>query len=75
MGKNLDFTKLNDDELEYVIVASVDEIPLNERFFVDIDKYPIMILNIAGKLYAVEDTCSHDENPLGDGELEDLHII
>jgi 3-phenylpropionate/trans-cinnamate dioxygenase ferredoxin subunit len=75
MANKLDYTKLSEDELEFVAVANVSEVPLNQRLFVDIDIYPIVILNIAGKLYAVEDTCSHDGNPLGEGELEDHQIV
>jgi 3-phenylpropionate/trans-cinnamate dioxygenase ferredoxin subunit len=75
MGNKLDFTKLDDNELEFVIVGTLEDVPLNERFFVDIDHWPIVVLNIAGKLYAVEDTCSHDENPLGEGDLEEFDLI
>ena len=75
MGNKLDFTKLKEEELEFIIVGSLEDVPLNERIFVDIDHWPIVVLNIAGKLYAVEDTCSHDENPLGEGELEEFELI
>ncbi|MDI6770067.1 MAG: non-heme iron oxygenase ferredoxin subunit, partial [Anaerolineales bacterium] len=30
--------------------------------------------NIAGNLYAIADVCSHDEGPLGDGDLEGHEI-
>lgn len=75
MARQLDFTKLNNADLEYIEVATVDEIPEGGRLLVDVDKYPIMILNLAGKLYAVEDTCSHDGNPLGGGPIEGKHIV
>jgi biphenyl 2,3-dioxygenase ferredoxin subunit len=31
---------------------------------------PILICNVGGEFFAVQDTCSHDEWPLSDGELE-----
>jgi 3-phenylpropionate/trans-cinnamate dioxygenase ferredoxin subunit len=64
------YTELNSDKLEYVPVADQEEIPNGERLFVDIDEYSIVVFNVAGKLFAIADICSHDDGPLGDGELE-----
>jgi len=33
-----------------------------------------VIFNIAGEYYAIADLCSHDDGPLGDGELEGFDI-
>jgi 3-phenylpropionate/trans-cinnamate dioxygenase ferredoxin component len=63
------------DQIEYVAVADEGEIPNGERLFVEIDGLPIVIFNIAGELFAIGDLCSHDNGPLGDGELEDHAVI
>lgn len=60
---------------EFVPIASVDELSNGERLFVTIDNTPIVIFNIAGGLFAIEDTCSHDGNPLDDATLEDHAVI
>ena len=50
--------------------ANVDDIPNGERLFVEIDEYEIVVFNIAGKLFAIADVCSHDDGPVGDGDFE-----
>lgn len=62
------------DELEYVAVAGLDELPMGERLFLEIDGKAIVLFNIAGNLYAIGDVCTHDDGPLGEGEL-DGHVI
>lgn len=64
------YTELNADKLEYIPIADLEEIPNGERVFVDIDEYSIVVFNIAGKFFAIADICSHDDGPVGDGELE-----
>lgn len=32
---------------------------------------PILVCNVGGEFFAVQDTCSHDEWSLAEGELED----
>lgn len=55
-------------------VLPIEELPIGERIFIELDGEPIVIFNIAGDIYAIGDHCTHDDGPLGDGELED-HII
>ena len=60
----------NQDNLEFVDVASVDEIPNLERLFVSIDGKEIVVININQEFFAIADICSHDDGPLGEGEIE-----
>ncbi len=73
MGVN--YTQLEADKLEFVAVAEEDEIGNGERMNLEIDEFSIVVFNIAGKLFAIEDICSHDNGPLGDGELENEYEI
>ena len=57
------------DNTRFIEVGLEKEIPVNERLFVEIDGKPIVIINLAGKLFAVGDVCTHDNGPAGDGEL------
>jgi 3-phenylpropionate/trans-cinnamate dioxygenase ferredoxin subunit len=34
-----------------------------------------VIFNIAGQLFAIGDVCTHDDGPLGDGDLEGFNIV
>lgn len=68
MGVN--YVMYDDDQLEYIAVADEGEVPNGERLYVEIDEFKIVVFNIAGKLFAIADVCSHDNGPVGDGELE-----
>jgi 3-phenylpropionate/trans-cinnamate dioxygenase ferredoxin component len=69
------YLELDSQQIEYVEVASQDEIVPGQRLFVEIDEYPMVIFNIAGHLFAIGDVCSHDDGPLGDGELEGHAVV
>ena len=66
----LNYNEYDTDDLEYVVIGEAEDLPNGERLFVEIDEHQIVVFNIAGKLYAIADLCSHDNGPLGDGELE-----
>ncbi len=68
------YTKLDLAKIEFVEIAPASELPNGERMFVTIGDKSIVIFNIAGNLYAIADVCSHDEGPLGDGDLEGHEI-
>ncbi len=71
-------TEYQDDmstKYEFVQVAPVDDLPSGERLFLEIDDQPIVVINLAGSLFAIGDICTHDDGPLGDGEIDDHKII
>ena len=61
--------------LEYLEIAPASELPSGERLFVDIGDNPIVIFNVAGQLFAIGDVCTHDNGPLGDGDLEGFNVV
>jgi 3-phenylpropionate/trans-cinnamate dioxygenase ferredoxin subunit len=69
------YTQIDPAKCEYVPVADTADLPNGERMFIEIDGEPIVIFNIAGQLFAIGDVCSHDDGPLGDGEIESDHEI
>ncbi len=69
------YTSLPPEACDFVTVAESGELPEGERLFVEIDDLPIVVFRIAGMLFAIADTCSHDDGPLGDGDLEGYEII
>ena len=54
---------------EYVTIANTGELNPGERLVVEYGQQWIIIFNIAGKYYAIEDVCTHDDGPLADGNL------
>jgi len=71
MGENF---KKDNKVYKYYSITHQDEISSGERLFVEIDGQAIVIVNIDGEIYAIADRCSHDDGPLGDGEIVN-HII
>lgn len=69
------YTQHDPTECEFIEVAVSDEIPNGERLFLEIDQEQIVIFRIGGSLFAISDVCSHDDGPLGDGELDNHEII
>ena len=69
------YTMLGSDKCEFVEIAPLSELPDGERLFVEIADRPIVIFNIAGGLFAIGDVCTHDNGPLGDGDLEGYNIV
>jgi len=71
----LDYTKYNPDQLEYVEITPLDQLPPGERLFVEVGGKSIVIFNLAGRIFAIGDVCSHDNGPVGDGDVEENEII
>ena len=69
------YTQLEEQKVDYLEIAQESELPNGERMFVDIGDTPIVIFKIAGKLYAIGDVCTHDDGPLGDGDIEDFNVV
>ena len=59
----------------YLDVCAIDDLPLGERLFIQLGEVPVVIMNVNGEYYAIEDVCTHDDGPLGEGEIEDDEII
>jgi 3-phenylpropionate/trans-cinnamate dioxygenase ferredoxin subunit len=36
---------------------------------------PVVLANVDGAIYAVQDRCSHEEYPLSDGEIEGPNVV
>ncbi len=68
------YRKLEEDHVEYVTVASVEELADGERLIFDIGDLPVALFNLGGQYYAFADLCSHDDGPVAEGELEGLEI-
>ena len=59
---------------EFVTVAKTSDIPPGERLVVQLGRTWVVIFNVEGSLYAIEDECSHEEYPLSDGILDGCEI-
>jgi len=70
-----DYTKTDEAKVEFVEIAPASELPNGERLFLEVEGKAIVIFNIADQFFAIGDICTHDDGPLGDGDLEGLNIV
>ncbi|MBI9048417.1 MAG: non-heme iron oxygenase ferredoxin subunit [Anaerolineaceae bacterium] len=62
-------------DITYYEIGPADELPVGERWFIDVAGIAIVVFNISGSYYAIEDVCTHDDSPLGEGELDGQQIV
>ena len=53
---------------ERLAICPLDELPSGARRIVEWEDVEIVVFNCDGTLYAIEDRCSHDDGPLGEGD-------
>jgi len=53
-----------------VRVARIEAVPAGAAIVVEVQGQRIAIFNVAGALYAIEDTCTHEEASLAEGWVE-----
>lgn len=56
-------------------VAKVSEITPGTTRRVVVDSVEILLCNVDGNIYAIEDVCTHDGGPLDQGELEGECVV
>jgi 3-phenylpropionate/trans-cinnamate dioxygenase ferredoxin subunit len=56
-------------------VAKRNEIPAGSTKRVVVDGIALLLCNVDGDFYAIEDVCTHDGGPLDQGELEGNRIM
>jgi 3-phenylpropionate/trans-cinnamate dioxygenase ferredoxin subunit len=59
---------------EYVKVAKVSDVPDPGRKMLEVDDALVVLFHVQGRFYCLNDVCTHDGGPLGEGELCD-HAI
>lgn len=53
----------------------LDQIPIGATRNVEADGESLLLCRVANdEVYAIENTCSHDDGPLGQGTLDGAHI-
>jgi len=57
-----------------VKVCQLSDIPAGTMYPVDVDELRIMIVNVEGKLYAVDRICTHETADLSTGFLTDSEV-
>ena len=55
-------------------LASISEIPEGQSKVFEVSGERVAVCNVEGEIFAIADLCSHDNGPLGEGELTDHQI-
>lgn len=55
---------------EIIDVCPLSDLPDGARRLLELEDFDIAVFNCGGELLAIEDRCSHDDGPLGEGELD-----
>jgi 3-phenylpropionate/trans-cinnamate dioxygenase ferredoxin component len=69
------YTTFDSTKAEFLEIAPVSEFPNGERLFIEVEGKSIVIFNIADQYFAIADICTHDDGPLGDGDIEGYNIV
>jgi 3-phenylpropionate/trans-cinnamate dioxygenase ferredoxin subunit len=56
-------------------VASASDVPLNEVRVVECGGRSLALSNIEGEYYAIDNVCTHDGGPLGEGRVRNGCIL
>ncbi len=68
------YSQIDPAECEFIPVASAEELSDGERLFVEIDDRSLVVFKVSGACFAIDDVCSHDDGPLGDGDLVGFEV-
>ena len=69
------YASIDESKIEFVEIAPASELPNGQRLFVEVADRPLVIFNIAGQFFAIGDVCTHDDGPLGDGDIEGFNVV
>lgn len=59
---------------EWIDVIKAESLAVGEYFTLELDDVPVVVLHTDAGFFAIVDQCSHDEQPLADGNLSDATI-
>jgi len=60
---------------QWLDIGGSDSVQETAPFSAEVDGIPIVVVRCGADLYAVEDRCTHDGEPLGEAEVESCQII
>jgi len=54
----------------FVPVARAGDVPPGEARVFAVEGLSLALANVEGKIYAIDNVCTHDDGPLGEGKLQ-----
>ena len=71
----VNYQQIDPKKCDFIQIAPAGEVGIGERLYIEIDHTAIVLFNLAGDFFAIADLCSHDNGPLGEGELNGYDIL
>lgn len=59
---------------EFVKVARAADIPDPGKIILEVDERLVVLVHVAGEFFCIDDVCTHDGGPLGEGMLTDHRL-
>jgi 3-phenylpropionate/trans-cinnamate dioxygenase ferredoxin subunit len=59
----------------WLTVCSLEDIPVGEWITFDTGVEELLIVNLEGDIYAIQDLCTHDGGNLAEGQLDGEEIV
>ena len=60
---------------DFVIAASVTDVPDPGKTTIEVDDRLVVLIHAGGSWYCIDDVCTHDGGPLGEGPLDGDAIV
>ena len=60
--------------MKYITVAQTNEVKDGEKKKLDVDNKVLLLTNVKGKYYVIDNKCPHMGGSLYDGDLDGYHI-
>jgi 3-phenylpropionate/trans-cinnamate dioxygenase ferredoxin subunit len=58
----------------FVPIAKTADVPDPGRVVLEIEDRLIVLFHVGGQFYAIDDVCTHDGGPLGEGQLDGYSV-
>lgn len=59
---------------DFVRIAKIGDIPDPGKQLFEVNERMVVVFHVAGEYYCLDDVCTHDGGPLGEGILSDCTI-
>jgi 3-phenylpropionate/trans-cinnamate dioxygenase ferredoxin subunit len=59
---------------DFVKVAGTQDVPEGGKTYIEIEDRLVVLFQAGGDFYCLDDVCTHDGGPLGEGKLDGLEI-
>ena len=54
---------------DFVKVGNTSDVPVSGKLTIEVDERLVVLTRVEGQYYCIDDVCTHDGGPLGEGKL------